>query len=89
MKNIIVFIVSFILCWMFWSVAFAEQTSIQIEESDDVYIILNGDNQTRIDCVPDENTTQDVEGFCNVMQSTYYYCDSECMTDEAMQSNVL
>ena len=60
-------------------------TEIQIQEWDDVYIITNGYNTVRIDCVPDEDTTQDTVGFCNVMQSTYYNCDQECMSDRAMQ----
>ena len=74
---------------MFWSVVYAEGTSIQIEEWDDVYVISNGDNTFRVDCVPDENTTQDIAGFCNVMHSTYYYgpsCDQECILDTRMQS---
>jgi len=60
-------------------------TEIQIQEWDDVYIITNGYNTVRIDCVPDEDTTEDTVGFCNVMQSTYYSCDQECMSDRAMQ----
>ena len=47
-------------------------TEIQIQEWDDVYIITNDNNTVRIDCVPDENTTQDMVGFCNVMSATYY-----------------
>ncbi len=47
-------------------------TNIQIQEWDDVYIITNGDNKTRVDCVPDEDTTQDIVGFCKVISSTYY-----------------
>jgi len=56
---------------------------------DDVYVITNNDNTFRVDCVPDENTTQDIVGFCNVMHSTYYYgpsCDQECILDTTMQS---
>ena len=63
-------------------------TNIEIEEWDDVYVITNGDNTIRIDCVPDEDTTRDVEGFCNIMWSTYFYgpdCDQECVIDNAMQ----
>jgi hypothetical protein len=37
-----------------------------------VYVITNGDNTIRIDCVPDEDTTRDEEGFCNVISSTYW-----------------
>jgi len=70
---------------MFWSVVYAEGTSIQIEEWDDVYVISNGDNTFRIDCVPDENTTQDIVGFCNTIESTYMYCDQECILDTRMQ----
>ena len=47
-------------------------TEIQIQEWDDVYIITNDNNTVRIDCVPDEDTTQDMVGFCNVMSDTYY-----------------
>ena len=72
MKNVIVFLITFVITCMFWSVVYAEGTSIEIEEWDDVYIITNGDNKTRVDCVPDEDTTQDVVGFCNVISSTYY-----------------
>jgi len=74
---------------MFWSVVYAEGTSIQIEEWDDVYVISNGNNTFRVDCVPDEDTTQDIVGFCNIMHSTYYYgpsCDQECILDTRMQS---
>ena len=60
-------------------------TNIEIEEWDDVYVITNGDNTIRIDCVPDEDHTPDIVGFCNTMYSTYYYCDQECMIDKAMQ----
>jgi hypothetical protein len=63
-------------------------THIEIQEWDDVYVITNGDNTIRIDCVPDEDTTRDVEGFCNIMWSTYFYgpdCDQECVIDNAMQ----
>tara|TARA_A100000172_G_scaffold79688_1_gene67339 strand:- start:393 stop:668 length:276 start_codon:yes stop_codon:yes gene_type:complete len=89
MKNIIVFLITFVITCMFWSVVYAEGTSIQIEEWDDVYVISNGNNTFRIDCVPDEDTTQDIVGFCNVMHSTYYYgpsCDQECILDTRMQS---
>jgi hypothetical protein len=47
-------------------------TEIQIQEWDDVYIITNDGNTVRVDCVPDEDTTQDMVGFCNIMWSTYY-----------------
>ena len=47
-------------------------TEIQIQEWDDVYIITIDDNTVRVDCVPDEDTTQDMVGFCNIMWSTYY-----------------
>ena len=71
---------------MISSIVYAEPiTNIQIEEWDDVFIITNGDKQTRIDCVPDEDHTPDIVGFCNPMYSTYYYCDQECMIDKAMQ----
>ena len=47
-------------------------TNIEIEEWDDVYVITNGNNTIRIDCVPDEDTTKDIQGFCNVISTTYY-----------------
>jgi len=47
-------------------------TNIEIEEWDDVYVITNGNNIIRIDCVPDEDTTKDIQGFCNVISATYY-----------------
>jgi len=62
-------------------------TEIQIQEWDDVFIIYNNGNRVTIDCVPDEDHTLDIVGFCNVMFSTYYYCDSECMYDRQMQNN--
>jgi len=34
--------------------------------------ITNDGNTVRVDCVPDEDTTQDMVGFCNIMWSTYY-----------------
>ena len=73
---------------MITSIVYAEPvTNIQIEEWDDVYIITNGDQTFRIDCVPDEDTTEDIKGFCSVMWSTYFYgpdCDQECTTDTYM-----
>lgn len=58
---------------MITSIVYAEPvTNIQIEEWDDVYIITNGNNKIKIDCVPDEDTTQDIQGFCSVMSSTYW-----------------
>jgi len=45
---------------------------IQVQEWDDVYIITNGNNEIIVDCVPDVGTTEDIEGFCNVMSSTYW-----------------
>jgi len=76
--------------WLLASAVYAEPiTEIQIQEWDDVYVITNNDNTFRVDCVPDENTTQDIVGFCNVMHSTYYYgpsCDQECILDTRMQS---
>tara|TARA_R100000541_G_C1830182_1_gene73980 strand:- start:66 stop:332 length:267 start_codon:yes stop_codon:yes gene_type:complete len=76
--------------WLLASAVYAEPiTEIQIQEWDDVYVITNNDNTFRVDCVPDENTTQDIVGFCNVMHSTYYYgpsCDQECILDTTMQS---
>jgi len=47
-------------------------TRIEIQEWDDVYVIINGNNTIRIDCVPDEDTTKDIQGFCNVISATYY-----------------
>jgi len=63
-----------VLCMlMITSIVYAEPvTNIQIEEWDDVYIITNGNNKIKIDCVPDEDTTQDIQGFCSVMSSTYW-----------------
>ena len=59
--------------WLLASAVYAEPiTEIQIQEWDDVYVITNNDNTFRVDCVPDEDTTQDVIGFCNVISSTYY-----------------
>jgi len=76
--------------WLLASAVYAEPiTEIQIQEWDDVYVITNNDNTFRVDCVPDENTTQDVIGFCNIIHSTYYYgpsCDQECILDTRMQS---
>ena len=61
------------LCIIATTIVNAEPiTNIQIQEWDDVYIITNGDNKTRVDCVPDEDTTQDIVGFCKVISSTYY-----------------
>ena len=68
------------------TMVYAENT-IQVLEWDDVYIIINDSNETRIDCVPDYDTTPDIIGFCNVMQSTYEYCDEECMVDKTIQNN--
>ena len=79
-----------IICMIATTIVYAEPiTEIQIQEWDDVYVITNNDNTFRVDCVPDENTTQDIVGFCNVMHSTYYYgpsCDQECILDTRMQS---
>tara|TARA_B100001093_G_C26029746_1_gene677488 strand:+ start:208 stop:474 length:267 start_codon:yes stop_codon:yes gene_type:complete len=76
--------------WLLASAVYAEPiTEIQIQEWDDVYVITNNDNTFRVDCVPDEDTTQDIVGFCNIMHSTYYYgpsCDQECILDTRMQS---
>jgi len=78
-----------IICMIATTIVYAEPiTEIQIQEWDDVYVITNNDNTLRVDCVPDENTTQDISGFCNVMHSTYYYgpsCDQECILDTRMQ----
>jgi hypothetical protein len=62
-----------IICMIATTIVYAEPiTEIQIQEWDDVYVITNNDNTLRVDCVPDEDTTQDVIGFCNVISSTYY-----------------
>ena len=78
-----------IICMIATTIVYAEPiTEIQIQEWDDVYVITNNDNTFRVDCVPDENKTQDIAGFCNVMHSTYYYgpsCDQECILDTRMQ----
>ena len=47
---------------------------------------MNEDNEVRIDCVMDEDLTQDQVGFCNTIESTYIYCDQECILDTRMQS---
>ena len=85
MRSILIFIVTFTLTCMFWSVVYAEGSSIYILEWDDVYIIMNEDNEVRIDCVMDEHLTQDQVGFCNTIESTYMYCDQECTLDTRMQ----
>jgi len=90
MKNLLILYVCAVAVMLFTfnSMSIAEPiTEIQIEEWDDVYIITNGDQTFRIDCVPDEDTTEDIKGFCSVMWSTYFYgpnCDQECTTDTYM-----
>ncbi len=69
----IVMLVCFVVIAFSIKALYAEPiTHIEIQEWDDVYVITNGDNTIRIDCVPDEDTTRDVEGFCNVISSTYW-----------------
>ena len=69
----IVMLVCFVVIAFSIKSLYAEDiTNIEIEEWDDVYVITNGNNTIRIDCVPDEDTTKDIQGFCNVISTTYY-----------------
>jgi len=73
MKNLIALYVIATVVMLFTFNAIAEPINdIQIQEWDDVYIITNGNNEIIVDCVPDVGTTEDIEGFCNVMSSTYW-----------------
>lgn len=73
MKNLIALYVIATVVMLFTFNAIAEPINdIQVQEWDDVYIITNGNNEIIVDCVPDVGTTEDIEGFCNVMSSTYW-----------------
>ena len=75
MRNLLILYICAIAVMLFTinSISVAEPiTDIQIKEWDDVYIITNGTNEIIVDCVPDVNTTEDIEGFCNVMSLTYW-----------------
>ncbi len=73
MNNLIALYVVATIVMLFTFNAIAEPINdIQIQEWDDVYIITNGNNEIIVDCVPDVGTTEDIEGFCNVMSSTYW-----------------
>ncbi len=73
MNNLIALYVVATVVMLFTFNAIAEPINdIQIQEWDDVYIITNGNNEIIVDCVPDVGTTEDIEGFCNVMSSTYW-----------------
>jgi hypothetical protein len=73
MNNLIALYVIATVVMLFTFNAIAEPINdIQIQEWDDVYIITNGNNEIIVDCVPDVGTTEDIEGFCNVMSSTYW-----------------
>jgi len=73
MKNLIALYIIATVVMLFTFNAIAEPINdIQVQEWDDVYIITNGNNEIIVDCVPDVGTTEDIEGFCNVMSSTYW-----------------
>ena len=73
MNNLIALYVVATVVMLFTFNAIAEPINdIQIQEWDDVYIITNGNTEIIVDCVPDVGTTEDIEGFCNVMSSTYW-----------------
>ena len=73
MKNLIALYVIATVVMLFTFNAIAKPINdIQVQEWDDVYIITNGNNEIIVDCVPDVGTTEDIEGFCNVMSSTYW-----------------
>ena len=73
MNNLIALYVVATVVMLFTFNAISEPiTDIQVQEWDDVYIITNGNNEIIVDCVPDVGTTEDIEGFCNVMSSTYW-----------------
>jgi hypothetical protein len=73
MNNLIALYVVATIVMLFTFNAISEpMTDIQVQEWDDVYIITNGNNEIIVDCVPDVGTTEDIEGFCNVMSSTYW-----------------
>jgi|TARA_R100001126_G_C4782619_1_gene127860 transcriptional regulatory protein LevR len=73
MNNLIALYVVATIVMLFTLNAISEPiTDIQVQEWDDVYIITNGNNEIIVDCVPDVGTTEDIEGFCNVMSSTYW-----------------
>ena len=73
MSNIIVYYIVVTMVMLFAFNAVSEPiNNIQVQEWDDVYIITNGNNEVIVDCVPDVGTTEDIEGFCNVMSSTYW-----------------
>jgi len=73
MNNLIALYVVATVVMLFTFNAIAEPINdIQVQEWDDVYIITNGNNEIIVDCVPDVGTTEDIEGFCNVMSSTYW-----------------
>lgn len=73
MNNLIALYVIAAVVMLFTFNAIAEPINdIQVQEWDDVYIITNGNNEIIVDCVPDVGTTEDIEGFCNVMSSTYW-----------------
>jgi len=73
MSNIIVYYIVVTMVMLFAFNAVSEPINdIQVQEWDDVYIITNGNNEIIVDCVPDVGTTEDIEGFCNVMSSTYW-----------------
>tara|TARA_R100001082_G_scaffold110291_1_gene89820 strand:- start:1199 stop:1432 length:234 start_codon:yes stop_codon:yes gene_type:complete len=73
MSNIIVYYIVVTIVMLFAFNAVSEPINdIQVQEWDDVYIITNGNNEIIVDCVPDVGTTEDIEGFCNVMSSTYW-----------------
>jgi hypothetical protein len=73
MKNLIALYVIATVVMLFTFNVIAEPINdIQVQEWDDVYIITNGNNEIIVDCVPDVGTTKDIEGFCNVMSSTYW-----------------
>ena len=73
MNNLIALYVIATVVMLFTLNAISEPiTDIQVQEWDDVYIITNGNNEIIVDCVPDVGTTEDIEGFCNVMSSTYW-----------------
>ena len=69
--NSIVAVICFVLLCYSINELYAEETYIEIYEWDDAYMIINGSSETLIDCVPDEDTTQDMVGFCNIIQQTY------------------
>ena len=73
MKKLLILYICAVTFMLFTFNAIAEPINdIQIQEWDDVYIITNGNNEIIVDCVPDVGTTEDIEGFCNVMSSTYW-----------------